>query len=244
MQGGAERQFFMTEKEIQQTPWSIPILWAVWIAWLLGFALSHGVQMDTHYPERFTFVWWTELLVFCTRLALIFALGIRLTKYTDPWAINFGFMFTIIAVLMECCTIAAKALLRPALNKSPLDPSHAGSALYVGNDPIYCCVYGNETLSRCNFYLEAPICNKPGLNITEIILEDGLIVATEFDIAFYLSIIMCLLAGLMFVLSTLAKRTLYAVRTYTDSEGNTTRVEKVELDPIGSKNSFVTQHFD
>lgn len=224
----------MTERDIQRTPWSIPLLWAVWIAVVLGFMLSHVVQMDTYYPERFTFVWWTEMLVFMSRFILIFSMLFRLVNYTNPWAINFGFMFTLVFILMECCVIAGKSVLLPSLNKSPLDPNHDGSALNVGNDPLYCCVFGNETLSQCSFSNTSSTC----INAQQKspILESDLKVTIEFRIAFYLSIIMCILGGLMFILSIFAKRTLYAMRTYTDADGNTVRKELVELEGIGGKN--------
>lgn len=240
------RQLLMTETNVQQTPWSIPLLWAAWIALVLGFALSHVVQMDTYYPERFSFIWWTEMLVFITRLALIFALLFRLVNYTSPWAINFAFMFILMFVLMECCVIAAKAIVRPSLNKSPLNVDHPGSALNVGNDPLYCCLYGNETLSLCNFSNSSLVCRNPNVNITGL-LPNNLKIAVEFEIAFYLSILMCILGGLMFFLSVLAKRTLYAMRTYTDAEGYTVKKELVELENIGGKEKFnneVHERFD
>lgn len=232
-----DRHLLMTERDIQRTPWSIPILWAAWIAVVLGFMLSHVIQMDTYYPERFTFVWWTEMLVFFSRLVLIFAMLFRLVNYTNPWAINFGFLFTIIFILMECCVIAAKIILMPSLNKSPLDSEHTGTSLNVGNDPLYCCVFGNETLSECFFSNTSSTCidvamsrNQP-LGLT----ENDLNVTVEFKIAFYLAIIMGILGVIMFLLSMFAKRTLYAIRTYTDADGNTVRKEMVELDNIGGK---------
>lgn len=231
-------QLLMTQKELQRTPWSLPLLWFTWIVLLLGFGFGCANQLSTIYEERLTFVWWTEILVFWTRLGLIFALLFRLVNSTNPWAINFGFMFTILFMLMECCTIIAKALLIPSINKSPFDVEHAGSALILGNDPLYCCLYGNKTISKCNFDGRSGICNvtTSGGAVTDEPLKttrDDLNRTIEFDIALYLTISLCVLGAVVFILSVLAKRTLYAMRTFTDEDGNIIRKEIVELENIG-----------
>jgi hypothetical protein len=201
--------------EVRVVPAQFPFVWIIVVVVTLGFLLEYVNQLNTVYrytylepsnrpgslrSDRLSPIWWTEVIVGVTRFSFILSTLARLLYHWEPGIVNVHYMVCLVHLVSEVCNSVLLGLEWENCNTSEefnRCSSYKWCGLYGANSTScpknYCPENGNVSTV---YVWDPPVSSVEDLGGHNL----------EYDIAFGVSLVMCLCSFLTAVLCYLSRR--------------------------------------